>query len=300
MKRQMVALGIGLVACSSSSSPATSAPVDAGVVETSTAALPMGVRIVSGSSTPTSALAGDALALSVVYVMADGTTTPLSSEAAVSWVAPPTVVALDPTSTSASPLPSPGAAPTAIFIDNPGRPDRSADLAGVLFFLDPGTTAGGSVTVERDRIGGPVRGDGDGDDLRRRLPAGDATRSAAGSTARVGWCARCHGAMAEGSPSDDDAGMSFMIAGGDYSYPAPGLDAEPGNPQRSGLERRAPGRGFARRRRQRRPHAPSADGRLARHGEPRDGAGAHHPRFRGHLRIFADAERALNGEEKDG
>jgi mono/diheme cytochrome c family protein len=230
VKRNVVALILGLAACSSSSTPATDTARDGGGgVETSSAATPTGLRIVSGSVAPTLAVAGDAIPLSVVYVMSDGTTSALTSEAAVSWVTPATVAALDPSSAAPSPLPAPGAQPTAVFIQNPGRPDRSGDLPGVLFVLDPGTSPNGTVSVDAIVSGGPFSGSATASITVGGSLTGDPTRGAMLYGATGLNCARCHGATAEGSPPDDDGGAMFTIAGQDYSFPAPGLDAESGN-----------------------------------------------------------------------
>ncbi|HEX4453965.1 MAG TPA: c-type cytochrome [Kofleriaceae bacterium] len=87
----------------------------------------------------TSVVAGDALALELVETFSDGSTQPASG---ATWTAPITVETLDPDSTADSPIPAFGATPTSVFVDNALRVDRNDDLAGVLFVLDAGSTAG--------------------------------------------------------------------------------------------------------------------------------------------------------------
>jgi Cytochrome c len=165
----------------------------------------------------TSVVAGDAVALEVVETFSDGSTKPATD---ATWTAPATVVPLDPDSTADSPIPNFGATPTAVFVDNTLRVDRNDDLAGVLFVLDAGSTAGGSTTVTATSgtttatLMIPVAA----------VATGNATK---GATTYAAGCATCHGTMAQGTTANADG--SYTIASGMYSYPAPGLDTEMGN-----------------------------------------------------------------------
>jgi mono/diheme cytochrome c family protein len=165
----------------------------------------------------TSVVAGDALALELVETFSDGSTQPAIGAA---WTAPATVDTLDPDSTADSPIPAFGATPTAVFVDNALRVDRNDDLAGVLFVLDAGSTAGGQATVtamagsSTATLTIPVAA----------TPTGNATR---GATTYAAGCATCHGTLAQGAAANADG--SYTIDGGAYSYPAPGLDTEMGN-----------------------------------------------------------------------
>jgi mono/diheme cytochrome c family protein len=181
--------------------------------------------IVSVSGAPLSAVAGDAVALQVVVVEADGSTHPLSDTASVVWTSPAVVTALPPDSTAPSPLPVAVADPTGAWIDNPGRPDRNADLAGLLFVYDPGTVQNGTLQVSATVTGGSPSGNVTASILVDPTPAGDWTR---GATLYAASCASCHGPTGDGSPGAPEA-SSYIIGGETYDYPAPGLNAEPGN-----------------------------------------------------------------------
>jgi mono/diheme cytochrome c family protein len=190
---------LGLVACTSS--------------PTST-----GFEINSANGHELSAVAGDALALQVVETFSDGSTKPATG---VTWVAPITVVPLDPDSMADSPIPAFGAAPTAVFVDNTLRTDRDDDdLTGVLFALDAGSAPGGMATATAmvgsamATVSIPIAA----------TPAGNATNGAKLYTA---GCSDCHGTMAQGTPANTDG--SFTIDGNPYAFPAPGLDTEDGN-----------------------------------------------------------------------
>lgn len=207
----VLALGAG---CSTSGN---SAPVDLA-----------SLRIVAASGSALQAVAGDALALKVIQTTADGGTSALPGDVKVAWTSS-AVTALPPDDDSdPDPLPDFGTDPTGVFINDPSRPDRQADLAGVLFVLDPGTGPSGSVQVTAT-ISGAVTEAGA---LTEAVavaagPSGDATRGAALYGA-PGSCARCHGATGHGSPEPADA-TSFKIDGKSYAFPAPGLNAEPGS-----------------------------------------------------------------------
>ncbi len=180
-----------------------------------------GALAVEAASGALQGVAGDAIALEVKR---DGDALPAG--ATVTWSGVPTVTALDPSSTAASPLPAAGAAPTAVFITNPGRPDVSPGLAGVLFILDPGTKAGGELSLTAT-VTGSVTGTVTVSIPVGATPAGDATRGAATYGAAGANCASCHGATAHGT--DADSSGTYTYDNGTYAYPAPGLNAESGN-----------------------------------------------------------------------
>jgi mono/diheme cytochrome c family protein len=207
-----IPLSIPLVGCSSSSGGSSSPSVT-------------GVQIVTVSGTALTAAAGDALALKVVETLADGTTQDVPAGDAVVWSGPPTVTASSPDGTpSATPYPTLGDAPTALWIANPGRPDHTADLSGILFVLDAGTTSGGTVPVTAS-VGGMTAS---ATISVTASPDGDATRGETLFGASGANCASCHGMTAQGSQPNAD-GTTYTIAGNTYSFPAPGIDAEDGN-----------------------------------------------------------------------
>jgi mono/diheme cytochrome c family protein len=185
-------------------------------------------QIVTLSGAPLQAVAGDGVALEVVQIAADGSMQALPTGARVAWTLPGQVTTLSPESTAPSPLPVAGAQPTAAWIDNASRPDRSADLAGVLFLLDPGTEQNGTVRVSADVSGvtPPIT-------VTAAIgvdpaPMGDWTRGAALYGPDGANCAQCHGPTGHGSPGAPSA-ATYTMAGATYDFPAPGLNAEPGN-----------------------------------------------------------------------
>jgi mono/diheme cytochrome c family protein len=213
-------------ACSSSSAPSQTTP-EASVAD---------FAIVTASGAPLQANVGDAVSLKVVQQMPDGTTRPLPSGAKVSWTSPVTVTALDPSSSAASPIPESGRqSPNAFFIDNPGRPDRNADLVGVLFVLDAGKAKDGAISVSAKVTGVEKGGAVTASIPVGAPPVGDAIRGALVYGSSGANCARCHGATGHGTDtdpepqSDSDAAPEYRIAGLLYPFPAPGLNDEPGN-----------------------------------------------------------------------
>jgi|HubBroStandDraft_1064217.scaffolds.fasta_scaffold36467_3 hypothetical protein len=209
------ALGLALVACGDSAGAPSSPPQ---------------LQIVTVSGAPLSAVAGDAIALKVVLVDADGTVGDLPAGTQVEWTAPFPVVTLPPNSIAASPLPVAGAQPTGAWIENTYRPDLAPYLANVVFVLDPGTVQnamlGVSATVSGSSLDGGVA-------VTANLavdptPVGDWTRGATLYGATGANCAQCHGATGHGTPAPNDDG-TYTIAGLSYPFPAPGINAEPGN-----------------------------------------------------------------------
>jgi hypothetical protein len=182
---------------------------------------PSTLTIVSSSGSLSAAVAGDAIALKVM----DGTDE-LPAGATIAWSGVPTVTALDPSSMAASPLPAAGSAPTAAFVTNPGRPDVAATLTDVLFILDPGTTAGGSLEITAT-VTGTATGTATVAVPVGATPAGDAARGATLYGTTGADCAYCHGASAHGV--DPGSGGMYMFNGSTYSFPAPGLNTESGN-----------------------------------------------------------------------
>ena len=179
---------------------------------------------------PPQALAGDAIALKVVATTGDGGTVDLPAGVGVSWSMPGAVTALPADDdTDPSPLPAAGAQPTAAFISVPGRPDRG-DPDGLLYFLDAGSVQNGAVQLEATLSGTTTS---DAGQLTATIgvspaPAGDWNRGAVLYGAGGANCARCHGPTGHGSTAPTSAG-TYVIGDGSYDFPAPGLNAEPGN-----------------------------------------------------------------------
>jgi mono/diheme cytochrome c family protein len=173
--------------------------------------------VITSSTGALTAVAGDALALSVVEQSSSGSHA-LPAGALVTWTAPATVTALAPMATASNPLPPAGAEPTGTFIANPARTDITDDISGVLFVLDPGTSGSGmlevSATVSTDP-GTPITAS----IAVSSTPTGDATR---GQQSYLEDCSNCHGATGDGTTVGSD-GM-YNILGVEYSYPAPGLN----------------------------------------------------------------------------
>jgi mono/diheme cytochrome c family protein len=208
-------LVLSAAACSSSSSPAGPQPT--------------GVQIVTVSGGPLTAAAGDAIALKAVQTLSDGSTRELPAPAQVAWSGPPTVTTTVPDGTPAdSPYPAPGDAPTGVWISNPSRMDVDGALDGVLFVMDPGTTAGGSISVTATVTGIDPGGAATASIAVTPPPDGDATRGAALYGKTGANCATCHGPTGHGSDPNAD-GTTYTLEGMSYGFPAPGLDAEDGN-----------------------------------------------------------------------
>ncbi len=186
-----------------------------------------GFRIVDASgATPTTATVGDTLTLSILETFSDGTTTPVGSDANVAW-ALPTVLALNPGATADTRLPPAGDTPTAFLLVNAARPDVGASLTNVVFVLDAGAK---SSTLALD-----VHVTKPGADAHATAsiavsptPSGDASH---GQTVYVAACSPCHGDTGHGtnSPISGTQPPQYTIDNDDYLFPAPGLNAEPGN-----------------------------------------------------------------------
>jgi mono/diheme cytochrome c family protein len=206
---RLVMLGLGLGACSGSSGDTTVPDY----------------RIVSRSGGLLQGVAGDALALKVVVVEPDGSTQDLPAGANAAWILPDLVTTLPAGSTAQSPLPFAGDQPIAARIDNARRPDRSADLAGVVFLLDPGIAQNGTVKVSAVLSGVTPPATVTASIGVDPTPVGDWMR---GATLYGATCASCHGTTGHGSPGAPSA-ATYLMDGGTYDFPAPGLNAEPGN-----------------------------------------------------------------------
>lgn len=208
-------LAVSFIGCSSSSGDSSSA-----------ASTNLQIVPVSGGSM--TAVAGDSLTLKVVQTMADGSTQDLPSGATVTWSGPPTVTASSPDGMPAdNAYPATGgASPVGIWVANPSRSDRAADLSGVLFVLDSGSS-GGSIMVTAT-VSGAASGSAAASVSVSAAPAGDATRGAMLYGASGANCAECHGQTGGGSPMANADG-SYTIEGMSYAFPAPPIDGEMGN-----------------------------------------------------------------------
>ena len=153
-------------------------------------------RVVAANGGALTAKVGDAFRLEVVEGLSDGTTRALSTEAAVTWSGPPTVMALPVGSEPPdSILPQPGADPDAFWIENPDHL-TAAQVAGVLYVLDAGTAAKPSVTVSAAVTGGAApAGSTTASVALAPFPTGDVTR---GHNLYAANCASCHGTQGEG------------------------------------------------------------------------------------------------------
>jgi hypothetical protein len=227
---------VAFVGCSSSSAPTMPTGADSGrdgANPRKSDASPMSgdsgsqgsLAIETLSGAPLSAAAGDALRLQVVDKTAAGSS-PLAAGATVAWSTPGTIVTQDPYDAGpGSVLPAPGTSPTAVFVANPYRPDRT-DYTGTLFVLDPGKSGSGTLTVTADVTG---RGKVSATITVTATPPGSADAGA--FLYRTFYkCEACHGQNAEGSPIPDAGDAStFIIDGKPYPFPAPGLNnASPG------------------------------------------------------------------------
>lgn len=184
-----------------------------------------GYRIVQeGGSLVPSGAPGDSVALRVNQIFSDGTSA-LVPKDRVLWSGAPLVTAQVPAARDDSPFPAPANQPTAVFLSNPLRPDREADLMGVLFILDAGASASASIAVTATLTDGPVV---TGTVAVTAAAQGDAKRGAVVYGASGTNCARCHGETGHGSPANAD-GTTYTFDHATYDFPAPGINAEDGN-----------------------------------------------------------------------
>jgi hypothetical protein len=189
----------------------------------------VGLTIASATGAPLQGAPGDAIPLVVLLSLSNGTTAPAPS-GQVTWLVPVTVSAQDPYDAGASPLPEPGAQPTAFFVRNDYRVDNPAP--GVLYVTDPGTVSNATITVKAS-----FPDAGEASATIAILPAlvGNAANGAA-LFLHGPECGICHGATGGGSPQavfEDggpeliDSGPAYSISGQLYPYPAPGLNDAP-------------------------------------------------------------------------
>lgn len=170
-------------------------------------------KIVPAKGGALQAAVGDAFRLSVVELLSDGTTKALASDATVVWSGPPLVTALPIGSTPAdSILPQPVAAATAMWIQNPDHL-TAAQVAGVLYVLDAGSTASPSISVTATVTGGAApAGQATATIPVAPFPVGNATRGQPLYTAN---CASCHGAKGEGGSGPGLNSTPDNVAGDD-------------------------------------------------------------------------------------
>jgi cytochrome c2 len=167
-------------------------------------------RVVASDGSSPSATEGEALHLSIVEVMGDGTTAALPSSATVTWSGPPTVNALPAGSTpAASVLPQPGATATSMWVRNQDHLTE-AQTNGVLYILDKGTTPNPSVAVTATISGGAPAGTATAAIPVAAFPAGNAAR---GQTVYGDNCTACHGAHGEGTAIAPGLNNSVDAAG---------------------------------------------------------------------------------------
>ncbi len=164
-----------------------------------------GFDIVNAGGGALRAASGDALKLDVVETLSDGSSRGLPANAVISWSSPPSW--------------------TAAFIDNPERPDRNADLRGVVFILAHGPDV---VAVTATIEGAGLVGRATASIAVSPPPSSDAARGATLYGTGGAQCSACHGATGHGSERDAN-GKTYTMLGRHYPYPAPGLNAESGN-----------------------------------------------------------------------
>jgi mono/diheme cytochrome c family protein len=161
---------------------------------------------------------GDSVSLSVVAKLSDGTSRALASDAVVTWPGVSVVVAAPPSGGGGV---FPASGPSATRVYNPVRPEESLD--GV-FFITGAASAPSDLVIHAAILEGDVAAEVTTTLHVSPTPAGDAT---AGDATYQSSCARCHGATGHGSPKNADG--TYTIDNQHYAFPAPGLNAEPGN-----------------------------------------------------------------------
>lgn len=153
-------------------------------------------KVVGSDGAPPTATVGDALRLSVLEMRADGSSSPVSSDAQIAWSGAPTIEALPQgSSPDSSILPQAGDSPAAMWVKNPTHL-ADEELNGVLFVLGAGSGSTPSIDVTAAITGGSAP---DGSAIAHvsvaPFPNGDATR---GQSLYGANCASCHGAHGEG------------------------------------------------------------------------------------------------------
>jgi mono/diheme cytochrome c family protein len=145
--------------------------------------------------------AGNVVRLAVMFKQTDGSLLAAPASALnVAWSGPPVVVSTDGSADAGDPIPVAGATPTAFWLANdPSIPSSlyhytAAELSGVLFITDPGTSPGGTVPVAA-AVSGGVTANLTASLVIGPVPAGDATR---GATVFSAQCAGCHGPTGDG------------------------------------------------------------------------------------------------------
>ena len=196
---------LAFVAGCSSSSTSPGPGIPSGTPVIAMATVPTGGNLL-GTTTYTSDFtvaipAGNVVRLAVLFKQTDGSLLAAPAGAInVVWSGPPVVVSTDGSADAGDPIPVPGPTPTAFWLQNdPNLPSSlyhytAAELSGVLFITDPGTSPGGTVAVAAAVSGGATA------NLTASLvigpvPAGDATR---GATVFSAQCAVCHGTTGGG------------------------------------------------------------------------------------------------------
>ncbi len=185
---------------------------------------------------PATVSVGDAVTLSILNVMSDGSTESLPGTAEVDWMGPQTLVATDDASSlpvDAATLLATDSTPTGFLVVNSGRYDHAEDLKNVLFIN--GLVSGhGSVTVSaaisglglQDGVTAPVT------ISIGPMPSGDVAN---GQTMYAASCASCHGTAGQGctiqSIYDNSAAVTDVgVPGLNNTAPggSPNLAADPG------------------------------------------------------------------------
>jgi hypothetical protein len=101
-------------------------------------------------------------------------------------------------------------------------------LKNVLFILDPGTVENAAVEVAATVSGVAAAGNVTASINVDPTPLGDWTRGSTAYGSGGANCAGCHGATGHGTPLSQGLTV-YSYAAGSYDFPAPGLNAEPGN-----------------------------------------------------------------------
>ncbi len=211
----------------SEGSDADASAIDASAIVEASSPFVTGMRIVTTTGAALQGAPGAAIPLAVRAQMSDGTTMPVSPDQ-VTWLAPSTLVAEDPSAPGIKIVPEAGAQAIAFFVRN----DFNDENPGVLYLIDPGAGADTTLTVSAS-----VADAGEISATVIVLAAllGDAASGEA-LFLHGPECGTCHGATGGGSPPallpDGgpvllDGGPAYSISGQLYPYPAPGLNNAP-------------------------------------------------------------------------